>query len=498
MGTIQIENVSFKYDQMMDNLFDSLNLKIDESWKLGLIGRNGRGKTTLLKMLLGQLKYSGQIVSNLNFYYYPQVVENKNLPTIEIVKQLANIEEYDLWKIEIELEKLQVDTEVLQQEFATLSPGERTKVLLAILFIDESGFQLIDEPTNHLDIEGRKVVSDYLKGKKGFIVISHDKSFLNPVIDHVISIDRNDVAVYKGNFDTWQEQRKIQDDYELVQKEQLKKDINRLHETAVKRENWSKQSESQKNKKKYHEKVNLDKGFIGAKSAKMMKKAKNAERRVNSAIEDKQKLLKNIEIEAPITLNYEKISHPQELVQVNNLILKHADFETPKVSFTVKTSQVVALIGQNGIGKTTIFKQILGLSQPFTQSGDIVMANHLKVSYLRQDNELNGTIAQLADEKQIEVELVFSNLRKLGFERYLFDQPVEKMSQGQRRKVALALSLSESANLYFWDEPLNYLDVITRQQIIETIQKQRPTMLLIDHDQDLIDAVSSVKVKLHH
>lgn len=86
MGTIQIENVSFKYAQMMDKLFDSLNLKIDESWKLGLIGRNGRGKTTLLKMLMGKLDYQGQIVSNLNFYYYPQTVVNKRISTVEIVK----------------------------------------------------------------------------------------------------------------------------------------------------------------------------------------------------------------------------------------------------------------------------------------------------------------------------------------------------------------------------------------------------------------------------
>ncbi|CAJ1200687.1 Nucleotide-binding protein ExpZ [Companilactobacillus paralimentarius] len=497
MGTIQIENVSFKYDQMVDNLFNALNLKIDESWKLGLIGRNGRGKTTLMKMLLGQLQYQGQIISNLNFYYYPQTVVDKDVPTVEVVKNLAHLEDYDLWKIEIELEKLKVDVDVLQQEFSTLSPGERTKVLLAILFIDESGFQLIDEPTNHLDIEGRKIVSDYLKSKKGFIVISHDKSFLNPVIDHVISIDRSDVVVYKGNFDTWQEQKERQDQSELAEKEQLKKDINRLHETAVKRENWSRQTESQKNRKHYTEKVHLDKGFIGTKAAKMMKKAKTAERRVNSAIDEKKTLLKNIEIEAPIELNYEKLSHPDVFVQVENLRLQHENIVTPTVDFKVKRDQVVSLIGPNGIGKTTIFKQILGLSQPFEQTGQIHVANNLKISYLRQDNELQGTIRQLAEQKQIEPELTFSNLRKLGFERYLFEQPIEQMSQGQRRKVALAVSLSEEANLYFWDEPLNYLDVITRQQIIEAIKKQHPTMLLIDHDQDLIDSVSNKRIELH-
>lgn len=497
MGTIQIENVSFKYAQMMDKLFDSLNLKIDENWKLVLIGRNGRGKTTLLKMLMGKLDYQGQIVSNLNFYYYPQTVVNKRISTVEIVKQIAKLEDYDLWKIEIELNKLQVSSKVLQQEFATLSPGEQTKILLAILFIDDSGFQLIDEPTNHLDIEGRRIVSDYLKSKKGFIVISHDKSFLNPVIDHVISINRADVDVYKGNFDTWQMNKEQQDHHEMAEKEQLKKDINRLHETAVKRENWSKQSEFQKNKKHYSEKVNLDKGFLGHKSAKMMKKAKTATKRVDSAIGEKQELLKNLEVEAPITLNYVAKSHPDTLVTVEKLQLKHEQIATPVIDFKVKPNQVVTLVGKNGIGKTTILKQILGLPQPFAQTGKITVANNLKISYLPQDNELKGSIQQLAVDKKIEPELIYSNLRKLGFERSLFEQPVEKMSQGQRRKVALAMSLSQEANLYLWDEPLNYLDIITREQVIEAIKKQHPTMLLIDHDLDLIEAVSTEKVELH-
>ena len=208
--------------------------------------------------------------------------------------------------------------------------------------------------------------------------------------------------------------------------------------------------------------------------------------------------MKNIEIEEPITLNYETVSHPDVLVDVDNLSLQHEDITTPEVSFKVKKNHVVTLIGKNGIGKTTIFRQILGIKQPFIQTGDIKVANNLKISYLRQDNELTGDIKQLAIDKHIEPEMVYSNLRKLGFERYLFEQPVEQMSQGQRRKVALALSLSEKANLYFWDEPLNYLDVITRQQIITAIQKQKPTMLLIDHDQDLIDAVATEKIYLRN
>ncbi|AUI71802.1 ABC-F type ribosomal protection-like protein Eat(A) [Companilactobacillus alimentarius] len=482
MGTIQIKDVSFRYDQMATDLFNKINLKIDESWKLGLIGRNGRGKTTLLKMIIGKLNFSGEIVSNLNFYYYPQAIIDKNIPTVEVIKNLAQLEDYDLWKIEIELEKLQVDVDVLQQEFSTLSPGEQTKVLLAILFLDESGFQLIDEPTNHLDIEGRKAVADYLKGKKGFIIISHDKSFLNLVINHVISLDRNGVSIYKGNFDTWQQQKNCQDERELSQKRQLQKNINRLKVTASERKNWALESEA-----------NPD-----STARKMMKKAQHVLKRVDKSVNEKQSLLKNIEIEGQLKFNYQELKYPKIFLQVVELSLKKGGITVPQVNFKIEVNQVVSLMGPNGIGKSSIVKNILGLSQFFEQSGDIQLAKGLKISYLRQDNELQGTIRQLAKQKQIEPELVFSNLRKLGFERYLFEQPIEQMSQGQRRKVALAVSLSEEANLYFWDEPLNYLDVITRQQIIEAIKKQHPTMLLIDHDIDLINSVSSVKVNLHY
>ncbi|WP_125761940.1 ribosomal protection-like ABC-F family protein [Companilactobacillus hulinensis] len=495
MGTIQIENVSFKYDQMVNNLFDSLNLRIDESWKLGLIGRNGRGKTTLMQMLQGKLQYSGQIVSNLNFYYYPQPVANKNRPTVEIVKELTDLEDYDMWKVEVELDKLQVKPDILDQEFSTLSPGEQTKVLLAILFIDDYGFQLIDEPTNHLDIVGREIVADYLKSKKGFIVISHDKTFLNQVIDHVISINRQNVDVYKGNYDTWEQEKTQQDQSEMAEKSQLKKDISRLHETAVKRENWSRQTEKGKFKTGLQQ-VNLDKGFISHKSSKMMKKAKTIAKRVDGEIDEKQSLLKNIEIEDPIKLNYVEVNHPKNLITVDNLQLVHDDVTTPIVSFKLPVNKVVSLVGQNGIGKTTIFKQILGIKQPFTQTGELHVAPSAKISYLAQEDELEGNIRQLAINKHIDAEDIFSNLRKLGFERYLFEQPIEDMSQGQKRKVALAVSLSEEANIYLWDEPLNFLDVITRQQIIDAIKEQHPTMLLIDHDQDLIDEVSDQKIIL--
>lgn len=497
MGTIQISNLFFKYDQMADWLFDGVDLSIDSSWKLGLIGRNGRGKSTLLHLLMGELSYSGSIVSDLSFSYYPQPVADASRSAREVAISVAGILDYDVWRIETEMEKLQISLSVLDRSFDTLSPGEQTKVLLAAMFADESGFQLLDEPTNHLDIEGREVVANYLRGKRGFIVVSHDRGFLNDVIDHVISINRNDIDVYQGNFDTWEREKTAADEAEHHEKVQLKKEIKKLQSSAAKKENWAQQTEKSKQKNiKMDQHTNLDKGFLGHKSAKMMKKASNIQKRADEAIEKKQSLLKNIEITDPISLNYVEIKHFDQVIWANDFQMVNQSIQTPAVSFKVKTGQVTALLGKNGIGKSTIFKEIMGIDQPFEQIGDIQVKKSIKISYLPQETKIRGTIGQVAEKEQYDVERVFSNLRKLGFERELFNDPIESMSQGQKRKVSLAISLSQEANLYLWDEPFNYLDVITRDQIITAIQKQHPTMLLIDHDIGLIDEIADEKVVL--
>lgn len=494
MGTIQINNLSFKYNQMSDQLFDHVDLNIDEAWKLGLIGRNGRGKTTLLKILMHQLDFQGQITTNLQFYYYPQKIVHLQQTVRNLVLKLSGLVDYDMWKIEMELAKLKLSSQLLERKFSTLSPGERTKLLLAVMFANSTGFQLIDEPTNHLDIEGRKVVADYLRAKKGFIVISHDRNFLNQIIDHVISINRKDITVYQGDFDTWETSKTQHDQHELNEKNQLQKDIKLMQQSAVKKSNWAQQTEKgkQKNVKMDHH-ANLDKGFLGHKSAKMMKKARMMQKRTEKAIDQKEQLLQNIEIEQPLTFNYQKINHFDYFINVEKLQLSNQDTITPKVSFTVKEGEIVAFVGPNGAGKSTVLKTILGEKLPFEQSG-LIDGKKLLVSYLPQETRLRGTIKQVAKNYDLEIGKIFSTLRKLGFERVLFNEPIENMSQGQKQKVALSVSLSTPANLYLWDEPFNYLDVITRDQIVTAIKKQHPTMLLIDHDFGLLEEITDQKV----
>ena len=122
--------------------------------------------------------------------------------------------DFELWRLTRELNLLDADPGLLYRPYSTLSYGERTKVLLSILFIRENSFLLIDEPTNHLDIEARDTLAQYLKSKKGFILVSHDRAFLDEVIDHVLSINRADITVMRGNFTTWQQEKDREDQLE--------------------------------------------------------------------------------------------------------------------------------------------------------------------------------------------------------------------------------------------------------------------------------------------
>ena len=152
MSKIELKQLSFAYDNQEVLLFDQASITMDTNWKLGLIGRNGRGKTTLLRLLQKQLDYQGEILHQVDFVYFPQTVAEEQQLTYYVLQEVTSFEQ---WELERELTLLNVDPEVLWRPFSSLSGGEKTKVLLGLLFIEENAFPLIDEPTNHLDLAGR-------------------------------------------------------------------------------------------------------------------------------------------------------------------------------------------------------------------------------------------------------------------------------------------------------------------------------------------------------
>ena len=200
MSQIQVTDLTFGYEGSSDFVFENVSFSVDTAWKLGFIGRNGKGKTTFLRLLLGEHVFQGRISPLAVFDYFPYLLTERQMRqcALEWLEELKPGSEQ--WQVICELAALNVSADLLYRPFHTLSQGERTKVLLALLFSGENHFCLIDEPTNHLDQESREVVKQYLKKKRGFILVSHDRDLLDACIDHVLVLNRKRSRYRAGIF----------------------------------------------------------------------------------------------------------------------------------------------------------------------------------------------------------------------------------------------------------------------------------------------------------
>lgn len=456
MAQIQAKNLSFRYDGGED-VFTDMSFSIDTDWKLGLVGRNGKGKTTLLRLFMGEYEYEGRILSSEPFEYFPYHVPDPDKNTIDVLDEVCPDGEF--WMLLREMNLLELREETLFRSFSSLSRGEQTKALLAALFCREGRFLLIDEPTNHLDAEGRRLVSRYLNRKKGFILVSHDRSFLDGCIDHVMALNRESVEIVQGNFSAWRENRDRRDAFERQENEKLKKEIGRLQASAAASCAWADRSEGMKigTGSFVGGKFIGSRSYLGEKSRKMQQRRKNLEQ-----------------------------------------------------------GRRIALTGGNGSGKSSVIREILKTAAQETQeafkeaqadgpergacglirlSGELSLPSDLKISYVPQDASfLKGDLTAFAREQEVDRSLFLTVLRKLDIPRELFHKPMEQYSEGQKKKVLLAKSLCQQAHVYVWDEPLNYIDVFSRMQIEEVIRSNRLTMLLVEHDQAFLKAVEAEEV----
>ena len=518
MSKISVNDLTFYYEGSYDNIFENVSFQIDTDWKLGFIARNGKGKTTFLNLLMGKMEYRGSISASVVFDYFPFEVKDKSKNTIDVIEEIDP--DYEFWKICRELNLLQVDGDVFYRPFETLSNGEQTKVLLALLFSGENHFLLIDEPTNHLDMESREILKEYLNTKKGFILVSHDRNFMDGCVDHVLVINRESIEVQQGNFSSWWENKQKQDAFELAENERLKKDIRRLTESARMTKQWADKVESTKigKKSEKYEKCIDTRAFVGEKSRRMQMRRKNLERRQQREIEEKSELLKNIEtvedlklfplkhykdklvVMEDCTISYKRNNSHHDAASVNCRDIVQ-DF-----SLEVKQGERIFLQGKNGCGKSSIIKAILqtakeegdNRNQPdlpdnlVLKKGRIELPNQLVISYCSQDiSKLSGTLQEYAAENEIDETLFLALLRKLDFSRTQFEKRIEDYSGGQKKKVLIAGSLCQRAHLYIWDEPLNFIDVFSRMQIEELILKFKPTMILVEHDKMFMEHVAT-------
>ena len=494
MSMIDVSNLTFGYEGSPELIFDHVGFQIDSGWKLGFTGRNGRGKTTFLRLLQGEYPYSGTISASVEFEYFPYEVANLSRTGLEVVREIAP--EAEDWEIQRELGLLDLAERSLELPFSSLSNGERTKVLLAAMFLKENAFLLIDEPTNHLDLEGRRKLGSYLARKRGFLLVSHDRAFLDQCVDHILAINRTNIEIQRGNFSSWWENRRRQDAFELARQEKLQKDIGRLTESARRASGWSDWTEKSKFGVDKTGAMAADRGFVGHKAAKLMQRSKSIQRRREEAVEEKKQLLQNLERQEALAVTPLPCRTGARLAEFRDVAVCYNGRRVCReITFEVLAGERIALQGANGCGKSSLLKLLLGEEIP--HSGTVETMSGLVVSYVSQNTDhLRGSLTEFVRTQGLDGSRFRTILRKLDVPREQFEKDLADYSSGQKKKVLLAASLCTQAHLYVWDEPLNFIDVISRMQVEDLLLACRPTLLFVEHDARFCDEIATRRIRI--
>lgn len=499
MGKIQIENMSFAYKGSYTPVFTKVNLDFDTEWKLGLIGRNGRGKTTLLKLIHGSLEPDeGLIRKNVDTVIFPYFYQGNYRNTLDVIKECMgnlrtlekNLEDAETLEKYLELEgfaaegkikreakKIGLKENTFTRDFSTLSEGEKTKALLIALFLRPNTFVLLDEPTNHLDEKGRDEVVAYLKKKKGFILVSHDRNFIDEVADHILSINKSNTELEKGNYSSWKNNAAMREEFEKRTSENLVREIANMERHAVKKREWAGVANTQKYSfRPKSARANGAKAYMG--------QAKRAEGKVRNDIEKKKTLLRNMERAKDLTFFQEETE--DWLIRAENLCFSYEKGTAllENISLEIKAHDALWIRGNNGCGKSTLLKLLTGeIPNSFVKYNGVVTFTVLPQ---KLDIGRGLTGKEYLKQQSMSSEEYEEGLRlceAFDISEQLLEKPCDLYSSGESKKLVLAGTLSRKNDIIILDEVLNFMDVMFREQLEKAILTLHPTLIFVEHDE---------------
>ena len=490
------------------NVLDGLTFQIDQGERVGLLGKNGAGKTTLFKILTGEIDYDeGQVtigqgrrvglISQIPVYPAGYTVEDvlrsafaRLQKLAEEMEQLADrmaagetdpailrrygalserFEVFGGYDTDVAVNKiangLSISREMREQLFDSLSGGEKTRVNLGRLILEDTDILLLDEPTNHLDLHATEWLEEYVRGFRGTVVtISHDRYFLDRIVTRVIEIADGKAEFYSGNYSFYavEKERRFQERMKQYEKEQAK--IEQLEKAAEQLRMWAFQGMD----KTYRRAISMEKRIERMRTTAKPTKAKKMDARFSTAE-----------------------FHGDEILALRNLAKSYGDkhlFEG--ISLKIEGGERIALIGDNGTGKSTLIKMIMGELYP--DDGRIRTGPQVKAAYLPQiihfdHPDWNLVENMMAAKRGLSAQSARNRLAAYDFRGEDVLKPVSVLSGGEQSRLRLCMLMDDEINFLILDEPTNHLDIDSREWIEEAVEAYDGTLLFVSHDRYFIN-----------
>lgn len=521
---LTLQHISYIHPNK-DLLFSDINLTVNNHEKTALIGNNGVGKSTLLKIIAGELQpANGQISVETEPYYAPQIFGQFNHLTIaqalkiedklnafkEILNGNTSEENFNLlnddWTIEDRcneaLNYWQLNDFDLSQKMETLSGGQKIKVFLAGISIHQPELVLLDEPSNHLDIRSRQLLYDFVQNTKStLIIVSHDRKLLN-LLNSVCALSKHGIKVYGGNYDFYKEQKQIEDNALSQDIQSKEKALRKAKEKE--RETLERQQKLDTRAKKNLGKAGLPKVVSNTwKNSAERSTAKIAgvhTEKIGGISQDLQELRSSLPDIDKMKFGFDNSALHKGKVLFTATDINFGYHKQPLwidgLNFQITSGERIALKGKNGSGKTTLINLLLGNLEP--QSGAIYRADNKPV-YIDQDYSLlDNTLTVYEHAEQFNTSGLQEHEVKIRLNRFLFtkddwDKPCLALSGGERMRLLLCcLSISsQSPDIVLLDEPTNNLDIQNVEILTAAINEYRGTLIVVSHDEIFLEQINT-------
>lgn len=479
-------------------LFNNISVAIHASERIGLVGRNGIGKSTLLRLLAGQLiPKTGTITNTGSIYYLPQISTlNLSVSNDSVLDWISSLSD-EWWTVTTQLEE-QFATELsLSQSVSCLSGGELTKLWLAIAFSKQPDILLLDEPTNHLDLVALEQLRKALQSFPGtLVIVSHKPFFLDQVVDTIWELTPLALNVYGGNYSFYRTQKQIEHQAALRTHEVARKELKRAKTSAFQEQQRAAQSRQQGRKLS----GSIPKIVAGAMKRQAQITAGLAKQKHEAAVEKATHKVTETKIKTTkatqIKLEECNQKH-RNLIKIQGANLRIGErLLIENIQLHVSSGTRIAIAGANGSGKSSLAKAILGTtpSPAILESGEIAIAEAMKVVYLDQAYEfVNREQTALANMQEANPDLNYQLIRQqLGYFLFFNDdvyKPASALSGGELARLALAMISISKIDLLILDEPTNNLDTETINHIVDGLNNFHGAIWVISHDLDFLSRI---------